>query len=242
MKPRLTTIICSVLIGVAALSSQSFAQQKTVKACEDEWRANKAANQAKGITEKAYVVQCRAGGSTAQPVTPATPPAAKSATPAPLPAATAPAVKKTAKACEDEWRANKAANQARGITEKAYVVQCRAGGATAQPVAPAAPPAAKSATPAPVPAATAPAVQQTPTARPAPAAATAPTGVNQFSTEALAKARCPADTVVWVNLSSRIYHYAGNRDYGKTKRGAYMCEKDTAAANFRAAKNEKRPS
>ena len=85
---------------------------------------------------------------------------------------------------------------------------------------------------------------ETPTARPAPAAATRRnrTAVNQFSTEALAKARCPADTVVWVNLSSRIYHYAGNKDYGKTKRGAYMCEKDTAAANFRAAKNEKRPS
>ena len=35
---------------------------KTAKACRDEWRANKDANQAKGVTEKAYVTQCRAGG------------------------------------------------------------------------------------------------------------------------------------------------------------------------------------
>lgn len=66
-------------------------------------------------------------------------------------------------------------------------------------------------------------------------------GANQFATEALAKSRCPADTVVWVNLKSGIYHFAGHRDYGTTKRGAYMCEKDTAAAKFRAAKSEKHP-
>src|SRR6185437_14160936 len=63
----------------------------------------------------------------------------------------------------------------------------------------------------------------------------------QFSTEAQAKARCPGDTVVWVNLDSKIYHYSAYRDYGHTKDGAYMCERDTAAAGFRAAKNEKHP-
>jgi len=112
-----------------------------------------------------------------------------------------------------------------------------------QPAAPVAPAAAKPApAPATVPTATAPTGPPPSIARPAPSAATAPAGANQFSTEALAKARCPADTVVWVNLRSRIYHFAGNNDYGKTKRGAYMCEKDTTAANFRAAKNEKHPS
>jgi hypothetical protein len=171
MKTRPVTIICSALIGLAALSSHAGAQQKTVKACEDQWRANKAENQAKGITEKAYVAQCRAGSATA-PVPPA---AAKSAPPV-------------------------------AATPKA---------------------AAPAATPSP--------------AKPAATAVTTPTGANQFSTEALAKARCPADTVVWVNLRSRIYHFASSKDYGKTKRGAYMCEKDTAAS-FRAAKNEKHPS
>jgi hypothetical protein len=44
-----------------------------------------------------------------------------------------------------------------------------------------------------------------------------------------------------VNLDSKIYHFAGYKDYGNTKTGAYMCEGNTAAAGFRAAKNEKHP-
>jgi hypothetical protein len=38
------------------------------------------------------------------------------------------------------------------------------------------------------------------------------------------RARCPSDTVVWVNTKSNIYHFVGRRDYGNTKQGAYMCE------------------
>ncbi len=72
------------------------------------------------------------------------------------------------------------------------------------------------------------------------AAATAKAG--QFTTEAEAKASCPADTVVWVNTGTKVYHYAGNAAYGKTKRGVYMCEKETAAAGYRAAKREKKAS
>ena len=70
-RPMRTTIVvvCATLIGLAT-SPQAFAQQKTIKACEDEWRANKADNQAKGITEKAYVTQCRAGDGSS-PTTPA---------------------------------------------------------------------------------------------------------------------------------------------------------------------------
>lgn len=64
MTTKIVTLICSALIGLAALSSQTYARQKTVKACEDEWRANRAENQAKGITEKAYVAQCRAADAT----------------------------------------------------------------------------------------------------------------------------------------------------------------------------------
>ena len=70
---------------------------------------------------------------------------------------------------------------------------------------------------------------------------TAPLPANQFPTEAEAKARCPSDTVVWVNLRSRIYHFSGNKSYGTTEHGAYMCEKDTAAEGMRAAKNETHP-
>ncbi len=70
--------------------------------------------------------------------------------------------------------------------------------------------------------------------------AAAPSKAGQFTTEAEAKSSCPGDTVVWVNTSSKVYHHAGTATYGKTKRGAYMCEKDTAAAGFRAAKREKK--
>jgi hypothetical protein len=77
---------------------------------------------------------------------------------------------------------------------------------------------------------------------PAPKKARAPAApkAGQFESEADAKGNCPGEPVVWVNTSSKIYHHSGAPTYGKTKRGVYMCERDTAAAGFRAAKNEKR--
>ena len=59
-------ISCAV-IGASVLSFPALAQQKTVKACQEEWRANKDANQAKGVTLKAYITQCRTGATDAQP-------------------------------------------------------------------------------------------------------------------------------------------------------------------------------
>jgi hypothetical protein len=136
------------------------------------------------------------------------------------------AQQKTIRACLEEWRANKADNQAKGISEMAYVARCRAGGAAAQPTAP--------------PAHTTGAA--TPAENPAPSAAKpAASGANQFVNEAQARARCPSDTVVWINLNSKIYHFSGHGDYGHTKQGAYMCERDTAGQGYRAAKNEKHP-
>lgn len=63
----------------------------------------------------------------------------------------------------------------------------------------------------------------------------------QFSAEGDAKAHCPGQNVVWMNNSSKIYHWAGSRDYGRTKSGAYMCQAD-ADKMGRAAKNEKAPA
>src|SRR5262244_234658 len=161
---RTIIAISCAIIGASVLSFPALAQQKTVKACQEEWRANKDANQAKGITEKAYVTQCRAGGVAAQPA-PSAPPSTTTAAPAP-----AAAGQKTAKACRDEWRANKGANQAKGITEKAYVTQCRAGGTVAAPTPAATPPAQTRTTTAPT--AAPPAPPATTGARPA---STAPT-------------------------------------------------------------------
>jgi hypothetical protein len=148
------------------------------------------------------------------------------------------AQQKTVKACQEEWRANKAANQANGITEKAYVAQCRTG-AAATP-APSAPTQALKPTAKPAAAPMAPATNARPAAPTAPTAAIS-TGANQYSTEAQAKARCSSGTVVWANLSSKIYHFAGHKSYGHTKSGAYMCESDAVSQGIRAAKNEKHP-
>ena len=237
---RSTVMIACAIAGASLLSFPAIAQQKTVKACQQEWRANKDANQAKGVTEKAYVTQCRAAGSaTTAPASSTsqkkTAPEKKTSTAAP-PAAGG---QKTAKACRDEWRANKDANQAKGITEKAYISQCRSGGTVkprrrAPAPTPATPPARTTTAPA-APSAPPPA---TTAARPA---ATTPTGANQYSTEGQAKLRCLMGTVVWANLNSKIYHFSGHKDYGNTKSGAYMCESDATSQGMRAAKNEKRP-
>jgi hypothetical protein len=43
-----------------------------------------------------------------------------------------------------------------------------------------------------------------------------------FNTEAAAQQHCPNDAVVWLNLPTMIWHYKGQRWYGRTKRGAYV--------------------
>ena len=62
MNKRWVVLGCSfvLLSGLAFSTSPSFAQKKTAKACAEEWRANKAANEAAKITEKAYIAKCRA--------------------------------------------------------------------------------------------------------------------------------------------------------------------------------------
>ena len=231
MRRKAAVVVSSVIVTLLAMTPLVFAQQKTVAACRAEWRANKAANQAAGITERAYVDQCRGGAAPAQTrAAPAAPPPAASTAAGPG--------QKTVAACRAEWRANKAANQAAGITERAYVAQCR-GGAPAQTTAAPAEPTAPTAAP------VAPARRTTtsPNSIPARPSSLSPNqlGANKFTTETQAKARCPADTVVWANLPSRIYHFSNTRYYGQTKNGAYMCERDAVAAGMRAAKNETHP-
>jgi hypothetical protein len=248
MKKPLSIMACAFVVGFGTMSSHAWAQAKTAKACTEEWRADKAGFQAKGITEKAYVATCRAGTSATPGIAPA--PTATAPSPmAPSPSATS-VGQKTAKACTEEWRADKAGFQAKGITERAYVAACRAGTVATPSTAPA--PAPTTAAPAPAPAPTTAAPAPAPSAS-RPSAQTpygtterspstgSPSGAGQFATEAQAKATCPGDTVVWVNLRSKIYHFAGTHNYGNTKDGAYICERDTAAQGMRAAKNEQHP-
>ena len=151
------------------------------------------------------------------------------------------------KECGNEWKAAKANNTTNGMTWQQFLAQCRAQKAAA-PAAASAP--AATAPAATAPAATAPAAAPAPAPAPVPAQASLPkpapapmkpaarpTGAGEFTTEAEAKARCPSDTVVWVNTKSHIYHYAGTRSYGTTKQGAYMCEADATATGDRASKS-----
>ena len=141
------------------------------------------------------------------------------------------AQQKTVKECRAEWQAQRAEYQAKGVTEAAYIKQCRSGGQ-------------ESSTPTATPGAPAPAATSAPTPRTSstPAAPMGTAGTNQFASEGQTKTHCATDTVVWANLSSKVYHFSGHRDYGNTKRGAYMCEGDATQQGFRAAKNEKHPS
>jgi hypothetical protein len=60
---------------------------------------------------------------------------------------------------------------------------------------------------------------------------------DKFSTVAAAAAHCPSDTVVWSSFSSsRVFHLAASKYYGKTKHGAYICEKDAVAYGYHASK------
>jgi hypothetical protein len=59
----------------------------------------------------------------------------------------------------------------------------------------------------------------------------------QFPTEQPAQQHCPKDVVVWLNLPTGVYHFKGERWYGKTKRGAFVCEKDADRAGDRATRN-----
>lgn len=59
----------------------------------------------------------------------------------------------------------------------------------------------------------------------------------EFASQAQAQQHCPADTVVWLNTKSGIYHYQGSRWYASTEHGTYVCEKEAIAAGMRASKN-----
>ena len=43
--------------------------------------------------------------------------------------------------------------------------------------------------------------------------------------------------LVWVNLSSKVYHKSDNKYYGATKSGKFMTEADAQKAGYRAAQD-----
>jgi len=69
------------------------------------------------------------------------------------------------------------------------------------------------------------------------AAAQSASAIQYFDTEAGAQRHCPADTVVWLNTNTGIYHLQGERWYGRTKAGAFVCKREADAAGDRETLN-----
>jgi hypothetical protein len=142
--------------------------------------------------------------------------------------------------CALEWKAAKANGTTGGKSWKEFFDQCGADQNGLSRSISLTPPDPKPAAAA-LPAAAAPAAAAAPVA---PAAKADPTDKGnatpqRFATEAAAKAKCPADEVVWLNAATKIFHFAGHEGYGKSAKGAYVCQADATAAGARAAKNEK---
>jgi hypothetical protein len=127
MKKRSALLTCfAVSIFGVALSAAPSLAQKTVRACQEEWRANKAANQAANITEKDYVAKCRAEAAKPATTTAAPPPAPKPAgTMARKPADPQEAEHARERACAADWKAAKAAGRVpAGMTWPSYWSDC----------------------------------------------------------------------------------------------------------------------
>jgi hypothetical protein len=229
--------VVTIFFGMVIASSA----QSVMKQCGEQWQAAKAAGSTNGETWPQFLKECRArlASTTSAPA----PTQGGFAPAAPAAPSSAPATgyAKTTSQCDAEYAANKAAIRASGQTKREFVAACRAGNETF--------PQGAAAAPAPAPAQTPPQTGSLfPSQQPVPPAPAptnygnpAPTGAGQFASPQEAQSRCPGATVVWVNEHSHIYHFAGTRDYGNTKRGAYMCEADAQAASNRAAKNERHP-
>jgi len=52
-----------------------------------------------------------------------------------------------------------------------------------------------------------------------------------------AELACKGDNVVWVNTRSGVYHYRGERYFGNTKEGKFVCEKDALREGDRPTRN-----
>ena len=245
------TVVATITLAFADISNANA--QSVMKQCGEQWQAAKQAGTTNGATWPQFLAQCRAqlssGAATAAPTPAPVSPQTGSPFPWQQPAAPTPAAtpstavsnQSVMKQCGAQWQSAKAAGTTNGQTWPQFLKECRSRLASttgAPPQGGFAP-----ATPAPAPA-TSPAPTQSgslfPWQQPA-APAPAATGTGGFASPQEAQYRCPGATVVWVNEHSHIYHFPGTRDYGHTKRDAYMCEAEAQASGNRAAENERHP-
>ena len=61
--------------------------------------------------------------------------------------------------------------------------------------------------------------------------------LENFPTAQEAQQHCPGDLIVWLDAPTRTYHYRGQRWYGSTKNGAYVCRNEANKAGMRATRS-----
>jgi hypothetical protein len=242
----------TIAFGLPIAGPTAANAQSVMRTCAAEWKQAQAAGTTSGQTWPEFLAQCRASQSSG-PAAPASAPAPGSlipwlqpSAPASVPAsnASAPSAGQSVmRQCASQWKEAKAAGTTGGQTWPQFLSQCRASRSAA-----ASPSGSFAPAPAPAPAPTPQSGSLFPWWQPSGSASAPASNVGapsalqagQYTTELAARARCPSDTVVWVNTPTRSYHYLGTRYYGQTHRGAYMCEADARAAGYRAARNRAR--
>ena len=238
-----------IAFGLSAGGSTAANAESIMRECATQWKDAKAAGTTGGQTWPEFLAQCRAkeGGAAAAP---APAPASQSGSLFPWlrPSAPAsnvgapPAGESVMRACATQWKDAKAAGTTGGESWPQFLAQCRASRtAAASPSGGFAP----APTPAPAPSSASQSGSLFPWWKQSSAPASnagSPSALRagQYTTELAARARCPTDTVVWVNTPTGVYHYSGTRYYGRTRRGAYMCEADARASGYRAARGRER--
>jgi hypothetical protein len=60
--------------------------------------------------------------------------------------------------------------------------------------------------------------------------------LTKYKAEADAKGACGSDPIVWANTSSKVLHASGDKYYGHTIHGAYVCQSAAQNAGYHAAK------
>jgi hypothetical protein len=129
---HLILVVGSALIGVTISLSPGSAQDEALKNCREDWRTSQAALRANGISRKTFIADCQAAAAARSGA--ATSPGSAESQPkpgsAPLPPANAGETLKI-KACVEEWRTKRrtkrGTDELQGLTEKAYIEQCRRG-------------------------------------------------------------------------------------------------------------------
>ncbi len=61
--------------------------------------------------------------------------------------------------------------------------------------------------------------------------------LERFQDEQGAQQHCPTDTVAWLNIPTGVMHFKGQRWYGRTKSGAYVCLKEGEKEGDRRTRN-----